>query len=919
MDERAKSKPTPLATAIQGQWNSFDYVKAGGETLVLPGTDSPRAVKRFDSFVQSTIKGSHNEPIPIRRLISVALATEGVVNLEDLTNLLKHIPDRKHCLDGIAVTWTKNSTVRRRHISCFTGILANKIEVWPKDWEVELTAYFNALYLSYPSNTKIGIDEFVGSVFRDAQAWLQLHLPAPCFGYLSGTLSMTLLPQHVLDRRFDVVQSQILVTLPESDLLNHAKDVAVDRAFEGANKASLSKVIVIALKNLFGDGVDDSIRTADFLQRRETHKAIGQISDTLLRSGCPADATLLLWVIHLIEFGSVRLAQPTIGTIKRYLHAVLDLLHQHLHRVGKAPVDFTEDDWQAFFDALIALEISMVQLNALATFHRMLVVQFGINPKPQFFKGSEERSSPAANVIWDHEVDRAFALVPKVTSDIRMRKQLRAVLALADSEFVRIGDIPSLRISSIQKVVGTNLLGIAVYPRQCDHQGKSDAVRRPLNVTKSRNREWIDAWIAQRDADAASPDELLFGDPNFPEKCYKFGQCQRLLNKILKLATNDQTVSFHTFRHTHASFELMNVLLTADVASSISRVHTISVRAAHKSERTTFESYFHMPERPIRHWIDKALSKHFRSPSVVGKWLDEKPNSLTVSGRRAGDPSAHHQARLYEAAMADLEKCVLPGIEEKSIIQDEVPESGLSFDNIFQILRGIYLKRKLGVIASNSNTTDSQVAAICRLVISNAVKLGCIKESEILPAGANDLTVLNLASELLIRMHCHFSHKEEDVLLAANSFFDGLSLPIQEVIDGVQAWLSCKRGRTISCINADRVRPLISMLVAAGLPASNFILRVQVKDPNAPNLLEKIRARVEVLAALSLIEVVANTTVQLEAVGIAKGRPHLYFMLARSRLTSGQVGASAKCRMNRLHGMLLALSVWCSVNSSKEI
>jgi hypothetical protein len=534
------------------------------------------------------------------------------------------------------------------------------------------------------------------------------------------------------------------------------------------------------------------------------------------------------------------------------------------------------------------------------------------------FSGASEVSVVAANVVWDHELERAFKLVPEVTTDLRMRRQMRAMLAIAASDFVRIGDLPSVRMSCIQKVVGTNLLGICIYPSRGDHQGKSEAARKTLDFTNSRYREFIQAWIDLRNADAAEPNERLFGDPNFPDRCYKFGQCQRLINQILKQATGDPGVSFHTLRHTRACVELKDALLNADIPESVSTVHKVAVRAAHKSERTTFSSYFHAPERPIRHWIDKALDEYFQSPSAIGPWLNEKPNSLVVSRKRSNNPATYLKDRLEAMAGAGLERYVLPVSSSPIVGQDEVEDSVISFSSCFNILRGIYSAKKLSVVASNNNTVTPQVIAICRSVIAHAHQLENLKDSEILAEGANDLTVLNLASKLIKRMHCHFSSKEEGVLCAAKIFFGGVVEVSQEVRDCVKAWVRCKRGAAISSVVPDRVRVLMSMLFSAGIPASSFILRVAVADPQAVGITQILLARADVLAALSVFEALANTTVQLEAVCFAKGRPHVYFMLARKRLKDGQVGASAKCRMNRLHALLLALAVWCSISNKKE-
>ena len=744
---------------------------------------------------------------------------------------------------------------------------------------------------------------------------MQFHLPAPGFGWLSKSLSLTLLPEATLDRRIGIQPEVEDPSRPESDALSYALDVATEISLSEA-PPSRGNSVLIALKKLLRNGIDDSVRAADFIEKRQTREGLQHISGFLLRSGCSTSAFLFLWVIHLLEYGSVRLATPTIGTIRTYVFSEIDRIHDRLIEAGGSPANRSDEEWRGILESLLQEpELSGVRINALASFHRFLVIQFGIEPQSDLFNKATEECVPRANALWPHQIANAFNRIAKTTNDPRLQKMMGAILALGVEGIFRIGEVPSLRLSNVKVDATGDGIYVAVRPGRQHHKGKSNAAAKIIKLSISPYRHFIEEWLKQRDIDAADVDaDLLFGDPNFPHKCYRMGMCIRLINKILKEATGDPTISFHTLRHSNIGSELLLIFLASVKHTSISATHRLMVAAAHQSEITTYESYFHRPEVVVRHYLDKAVRPFLASPAIVAKWTDVKANTLGVSRGRSKSPEMYFSQVLHATAQQGLAGFTVPVVPEVMPLSDQMDLSGRvsSFQFIFNILRGIYSKLTPTVVASRNDTTEACVMNYCRHVIQVAASLRGFDPEKFPSAKANDEVTYSYTMKLIqeARLHCHFTPDTEQALEPLRQYFQTLAAPTVEISEAIQAWQICKRGVAISAVKSDRLDPLLKLCKTAGLVFSNFILRVQVSDPTDSKIQAMVLQRSDVTDVLTLFHSMGNTAINVDVVKFAQGRPDLYLMLSRARLLPGKAAESAQCRMNRWHALMLTAAVW---------
>jgi integrase len=885
-------------------------VKTNVERLRLPDVDDANQARWFSNFVDWMMKSGPTELTERQLLIGTVLATEAVVNKESLTRALLALRNVRHDEDGPYVTWTTGDSTDRLRISQFTAIAARQIRDWPNNWDCECEIFFSYIATKFTFRAYADHDDLARHFFDGAMQWFHCSLPPPCANHLSKTLQLTLLPQVVLDRRVG-----IRPPAPTNDIrtgaLNPLADMAVDQLYGSAVPKYKSKLVVVALKGLFLGESEGSIRLADYLEKRKLQADLARISKALLHSGCPINALIVLWVVHLFEWGSVRLKDPTTGTIRRYIFAIVDLLFDALHALSFSPADISDELWAKFFSDMVKAEgMDSVGKNALLSFHRFLVLQFGIEPVANVFSGGSEAAVPSANVLWPHEREKAFALIPDFTSDTRLQKMLSGLFAFGSGRPVRIGELPGMRWRCINSKNGK--LRVDFSPSRGQHKGKSKAAARPLDYTDSPTRSHIEEWLKYRERDGIeNDDELVFGDPNRPGRCYRLGLCLRLVNQILKEATGDLNASFHMLRHTVICDELRADLVNAESPTSIKHSHQVAASAGHQNDLTTYSNYFHTPEPVIRFWLDKALAKYRNSAAVLGAWLKTLPNSLTKFRSSHGHQDNCFDELLRQAAgqVRASSGINLSQFEVPKVVRVPFANGEGSFQQILFVLNGLYAGKSLSVVASRNDTTPEWIVQICRNVIEVANKAVSHQKRQHISLNANDDFVVQSARVLIESVFCFYPIREP---ILAGPLAVVQATP--EIRSAVAAWYCTKQGKYLSMRDPDAVVPLASFLVGAGVPASNFYLAVAVKDPANSTLLNEVLHSVDVIRSLSVFERLAGTSLQVVAVCKAKGRPNLYLMLSRNRIAADKACAPAEARTNRLHALMLAIAVWIEIS-----
>ena len=897
-------------------------VAAGPDIFIRPGQDAAGGVERFDNFISWTLQKGVTELSPPQLVIAAVLTQEGLVTEKDLPDCLSALPKVVRRGDAVHVAWSTSEVVRRCSLSAIT-IAAFKLMPIEQlvHWPTELKKFSETLRNFYPGAKDLRGPDRLTSVLRDASSWLYLNCPLVIFGYLMGQLRLSLLSDLAHDRRIGAIAKQPAepkeITV-DDPLLAEAKDAALELAFDDGNPASQSRWIVDALKKLVSvGGGQDSVRSAEYLARGEVRRRLQDVVITLTRVGTPVDGLLLAWVIHLFESGSVRLKNPKTSTITRYVIAATERLHGALSRLGVVPAETNQEQWQDLFKGLLAAEDVSNELRcSLASFHCYLMSEFGVEPMPWLFAGVEEVSLAKATVVWPHELMLASERIGRTVPDERLEQQMQVLLAIGANSKVRIGELRSLQMRSVQ-VQGSDAW-IEIAPKRSHHQGKSSAARRIIKLSDSAAIKVVKSWVDRREAESAEPDELLFANPLDPQKCYRMGAGQRLLNQMLRSVTGDADVSFHSLRHSVISRELLTALMEADVHHAISPIHQTAVQAGHRHESTTFINYFHLPEEVVRHWIDRAMARYLDSPVTASKWLGRSADSLRQARLRSADKAKFLPKEVRGHALSLVQQPVtVVNIPQYELVPSplSVTETGgvsISMPVVLSVMNGLKFDRSVPGICSTSGMSEDNLAHICRSVahVDRQIEGRSQRNRAGLSQKANNQACFDFARASLKRLEFCFNPIVEPFLKDLAQQLEGANASAEKATGAARAWAGVLSGSVLSLMDADTIEPLIELIYAANIGPENMVVRVQLSDRSDPN--EQAgghKGGVELEAARSMFDAVYAAYPQIESVKSRRGCPEVYLVISRVRTGAGRAVASASARMTHFNGLMFSAAV----------
>lgn len=895
-------------------------VAAGSDVFIRPGQDAASGVEHFDNFISWTLQKGVTELLPPQLVIAAVLTQEGLVTEKDLLDCLLALPKVVRRGDVLHVAWSTSEVVRRCSLSAIT-IAAFKLMPTEQlvHWPTELKKFSETLRNFYPGAKDLRGPDRLPSVLRDASSWLYLNCPMVIFGYLTGQLRLSLLSDLAHDRKTGVIaRPPALQKPPIVDLLlAEAEDTALELAFDDKKPTSHSRWIIGALKELVTTGGgQDSVRSAEYLARDTARQRLQDVVTTLSRVGTPVDALLLAWVIYLFESGSVRLKNPKTSTIKRYVMAATENLHGALNRLGVVPVEISQEQWQDLFKSLLVAEDANNELRcALASFQCFLMSDFGIEPMPWLFSGVEEVSLAKATVVWPHEVILASEGIDRLIPDERLKQEMQVLLAIGANSKVRIGDLRSLQMRSVHVQGEDDWIEIA--PRRKHHQGKSPAARRIIKLNDAALRV-VKSWFDRREVECAEPDDLLFADPLDSQKCYRMGTCQRLLNQMLRSATGDAEVSFHSLRHSVTSCELETGLMQADVHHAISLVHQTAVQAGHQHESTTFINYFHLPEEVVRDWIDRAMASYLDSPVGTSKWLGRSADSLRQARLRSADKAKFlpKEIRAHALSLVPQSAAVVNIPQEESMpLPLSVPVVGavnISMPVVLSIMKSLKSDRSVPGICSTSGMNEDDLARVCRSVANVARRLECRNQRNGagLSQKANNQACFDSARASLKRLEFCFNPIVEPFLKDLAQQLEGGNASAEKAASAAHAWADVLSGSVLSLMDADTIEPLIAIMHAANIGPENMVVRVQLSDRSDLN--EQTgghKGGVELEATRAMFDAVYAAYPQIESVKSRRGRPQVYLVLSQVRTGAGRAVASASARMTHFNGLMFAAAV----------
>lgn len=628
---------------------------------------SAAAAHRFDRFVRD-LPNQLRSVRPQVGLLLCLLAYDCIITKVDLIAAAQATSAASSAM-GHRVVWTSKhegySHLEARCLSTRSRLHARRLPA-PVDWSVAFKVLENLLWSSYPETATLAPDSALDLALTDARSWCYLHLPLCLYSHIRGAVRMPILSEEVLHRLFESNTRQVALPSACDAILSSAQDLSWDNQHGVSTTAAtaLPEGAISLITSIFSVSKNQSgLRLATYLNARELRDKLSLAVEMISAENRVA-AVLMSWAFHLLTVGSIRKENPAVSTLAAYVGALLRPLARALCERKFPPYFYSQDDWSELFDFLRENGSSGQSAAALASIHQWAVQTYGCDPMPELIFQQVESTRIHANVIWPHELQGALERAAWVSDDERTNHQVQVLLALGGGGLFRIGDLLSLTTGDIQ--VCDDGLRIHVNPGHGIHAGKSRSARRIVRIGDPALINLIKRWRDRRrleTGESSEVDSLLFGDPHDQHKLYRMGQCVRLVNQLLKAATADDRVSFHTLRHSVATSRLYALLAHKQPPKAVSPLDELCHEMGHAGRETIWMIYFHGPEFALRAAVDRIPAVGIVHLEEAAFWLEMTPAAMRQRAHRASSGKDPAQS-FYSMWLAEMADAVYPKLPE---------------------------------------------------------------------------------------------------------------------------------------------------------------------------------------------------------------------------------------------------------------
>lgn len=914
-----KASRVAFENLVQRQATSALEFNAGLDECVWGLTpDTALRAHRFRKFVDSLSRHLFGVA-PATRAVLCVIAYEGITTLKELACFL-HASSHRILLPGAArVSWervkdTQNIDARSIHFKTELALRQVGSDV---DWLVEVEQVEGFLSVVYPGHPHVA-QGCLDHVLEDAKAWLYLKLPSYLLSHVLRAISMPILPDAVIDRLLlGGERTHHDPDIAETTWLQAVEDVALDISLDLANnqKPSLPFRTIEQLKSVCSIAQNETgIRLSTHLNKSSTQIKVSLLSNYLATEGWIA-ATATSWVMHLLTFGSLRKGNPAMSTISTYIQVGLLPLCKALQTIGRPPGLMTQVDWLDLHTNLIAVVHGPQSAAVLASIHVWAIRTYGCEPMHEIIFSSSDGARVHKNVLWPKEQNTALRLAYGATADERTNSQCMVILALGIGGLFRIGELPALTTSDFEAT--DQGLRIKVDPGRGLHGGKSIAARRVVRIEDATAISLILNWVTRRNEESqttSTEEVLVFGDPKRRRALYRFGQCTRLVNQILKQCSGDDSVSFHTLRHTGASMRMLRILEIGHLPLAVDPLDETCHEIGHEGPSTLAKTYAHLFEFALRRAIDRALGMTEITSTEAASWLNKAPTTLRQQKRRSQTPfkSDYFASILSDAAWGkhppgDPADMAVP----LAAIALPVPSAKQSVDlkwvlHALDLLQG---RTKLPKALLQLSCSEDQLVGLCQAIASVFRQMNDSQLRSFVPtllATASIKHHLDVSSALLRRPNWSFKPNNTPVLTKILKAVISRCNSTEASTTG-SAWLKMQKKGVLDLEDVVAAKVLLDFLNSAGLPPQCLVYRRQ-KNSLATHSDEVNNATLPTIE--SIVTDAFDASVRIEEVEVRRGFPFHYLLFSRKPLQPGKKAAPATLRMSEFHGLFFTLCIF---------
>lgn len=799
---------------------------------LAPGV--PKRVRRFSNLIREVL---------LTKKVDTGIVAASLVALDgfrpsQLALIKQDISQAYLWRDMSLLDWYEESPPRRerRAISVSTQkAIANCPNLSASG--TDLTDSLNDFLTHATDYRKFKPKERLKELERDAYCWWYQCLPITLFLHLSGLQPLSAVSRLCLGRE----QTKKIPILP---LANADPDIDgdIDSCSELLDVAAISLAEDLS-PTLVRRAVDlmksDGAETDGVARRRWVVELLALRADAL-QAG-PITSLLIAWLIDLCESGTLRSNDPSKETPRRYFAKAGEPLLVKLSDLPSDPGNWTEDQIETAYQELIDDELiknpggasAKLLATAINSFHSFLVEWLDA---PQL-RRQLHRSVPVipvrANIVWDHEIERAIQWVPNLVVDPQIQVCLAIVIGIARVEPARVTELLLIRIGNICRDDAG--LEIEIAPSLKFGRLKSAAAQRRLRVADPKMVEVIWSWRQERKAAGAGDDALLFADPIDASVVYRRHTTLRLLTHLLRAATGDPTTVGHDMRHTALSVLNEPVLATTSVCN-INRLAENSLISGHVTAATSLRHYTHIYESALRTRLDAALLMQVPVTSNEAATI-LKVSSAAIRKQASRNGSATDEYAWLQIREAD-QGSQLETASSAWHWSDPVPPDRQVTKNLVQtvsisrlILEAVLARHSSKAIASRFMRTHADINSLRDAAIGVAQDVARYMRPQKFSFRA-DLPI-GLEEALTC---CGLNGLREANQEKYSKLKDWLALEQDTRImeQAFVSWLKCRRGDFLSLDTELQALPLLRMLSSAGVNPTALRICVRVNSQGAP-------------------------------------------------------------------------------------
>lgn len=829
--------------------NPFDIARSAGLLVTVDAIDVkhvrlepgvPQRVRRFSGLIREVLLTNTNKP----GVVAASLVALDGVRPSQLPLIQQGISQAYLWRDMTLLEWHEESPPRleRRAISVSTQkAIANCPNLAAS--ETNMAASLKLFLAQSPVYSKFKHKDRLKELERDAMCWWYQCLPIALFFHLSGLQPLSAVSRLCLARD----QTYKVPVLPPS-IVAHDIEGDIDSCSELLDVAAMASgedlsptVLRRALDLMKSEGAEP-----DGVARRRWVIDLLRLRAEALQAG-PVTALLIAWLVDLCESGTMLSNDPSKETPKRYFAKAAEPLLIKLRDISQDPVDWTEEQIETIYHELIDEELkknpggasAKLLATAINSFHAFLVEWLDAPQLRRQLHASVPLIPVRANIVWNHEIERAIRWLPDVVADPQIQVCLAILIGIAKEAPARVTELLLIRVGNIcRDEFG---LEIEIAPSLRFGRLKSRAAQRRLRVSDPKVVESIWSWRQERKAAGAGDDALLFADPIDTTIVYRRHTASRLLTLLLRAATGDPKTVGHDMRHTSVSMLNAPVIAATSIVD-ISRFADNSLLSGHVTATTSLRHYTHIYESALRMRLDAALVMQVPvNSNEAATILEVSSSSIRKQASRNGSASEEYAwLRIREAELVSSlafacsawswSDPIPPSIQAANSIVPTVSISRL-------ILDSVVARHSSKAIASRFMVGHNEIELLRGSAIATAHEAARYMS----PQKFNSRTDLPLDFEASVAC-CGLKNLREATQEKYSKLQEWLSFEQDKRLleQAYSSWLKCRKADVLSLDVELQALPLLRMLASAGVNpvALRVCVRRSAGDPTAMSAFE---------------------------------------------------------------------------------